>query len=143
QVSHRRPPEVVRNLAGNASQLAGGQPRFSEPFDGLAFAMKQPRNDYAFFPLERLSPRHLLFEHLAEPRRQRKHATLVVLGLSRIEPQPPSSQIKVMPLARQQLVRHAPAGYVSRLADSMVMLWQMLEHSLELVMLEEAFAGIA
>src|SRR5262249_15948481 len=48
----------------------------------------------------------------------------------------------MMPLSGEQLVRHSPSGYVTRLARGVVMLWQILEHSLELLMLEEAFAGV-
>ncbi|HEY6368062.1 MAG TPA: hypothetical protein VI585_25055 [Candidatus Binatia bacterium] len=130
-------------LAGNASQLAGGPPCFSEPFDWLAFAMEQPRNDYAFFSLERLCLRYLSFEHLAKPGSQWKHATLIVLCLSWVQPQPASLDVSVMTMPREQLTRHPPASYIGRFDHFRVILRQMLEHSLELVMLEETFAGVA
>src|SRR5215831_3309440 len=48
----------------------------------------------------------------------------------------------MMPLSREQLVRHAPSGDVSRFDDGVVMLWQIPEHDLKLAMLKKTFAGV-
>src|SRR5262249_17272097 len=114
----------------------------SKSLDRLAVAVEQPRNKDALGFLQRSRSLGLFFQHLAEPRRERELATLAVFRLAWVEPQPARLQVQMMPLSREQLVRHAPSSDVSRFDGGVVMLWQMLEHGVELVMLEETFAGV-
>jgi hypothetical protein len=47
-----------------------------------------------------------------------------------------------MTVPREQLTRHPPAGYIGRFDDGLVMFGQVPEHSLELLILKETFAGV-
>lgn len=69
-------------------------------------------------------------------------ATIVILGGARVQAHFAAGEVNLMPFEREYLVGHAPARDVGERDNRPQLGWQMLEHGLVLLVLEEPLPNI-
>src|SRR5258708_5956864 len=104
--------------------------------------MKEPRNDLLGRDFESARAFKLMFEHIAEFRRERKHPPFPVFRFSGFEPQPASIEIEVMLLPGQYLRRDAPTGNIGSLNRWFEVAREMIVECLVMPVLEKPLTAI-
>src|SRR5205823_4668137 len=117
-------------------------PRVIERLDGFPVSMEYPGDDARLLALDGRRVLTLLLQDAPKRRRHREHATLTILRLARLQPQPAAAEVDVRPLPRQQLRPHAPAGLVCDIGQWLHLRRQVRAHRLELLWLEKTLPRV-
>jgi len=132
----------MKKATWNPRLHARFSPENIDALDPTAAAVKHPWNAAAGGRLNGCRPLPLFDQNCTEALGEREVSALAILRFPWLEAKPPSVEIHVLPLTRQDLARHTPTCDVSDFDDRLQVLGKVVENGIELLALEEPLPNV-